>query len=200
MRVPENFLFYLSLHENCTQRHLHRAMHLSPMELEISCNPEMRRLKQMVYAVMNEMHKQEAFVRLKPLGPCALYGHLKPRHRIGAHICDHFSRRNPGVMILLGNSRESWIALLWEGKILHGHGDCLQHILNRLRSGMPERSSGSAEAIWKVYYGSQYCSERKNLALFRSRMPKRCLKSMGTDLEQSQCHTSLSDFINDEQA
>jgi hypothetical protein len=31
MRVPRNLLFYLSLHENCSQRHLIMAKDLAPL-------------------------------------------------------------------------------------------------------------------------------------------------------------------------
>ncbi|MCX6675903.1 MAG: DUF4130 domain-containing protein [Methanothrix sp.] len=199
MRTPENFLLYLSFHENCSQRQLCMAKDLKPLELEMSCDPEMILLRKMVYAVMSEMHKMEAFVRLKPFESYALYGYLKPKHKIGACACDHFARRNPGTMIMLGNSKESWISLLSGGKIQHDHCGSLPQILDRLKSGMEGRDdSEKAEEIWKVYYDSQYSSERRNTALFQSRMPKRYLKCAGVGLERNPCDTSLFDFVLNE--
>jgi len=199
MRVPENFLLYLSFHENYSQRQLCMAKDLKPLELEVSCDPEMMLLRKMVYAVMSEMHKMWAFVRLKPFESYALYGYLKPKHKIGACVCDHFARRNPETMILLGNSKESWISLLSGGKIQHDHCGSLPHILDRLKSGTEDRDkSENAEKIWKVYYDSQYSPERRNMVLFQSRMPKRYLKSAGAGLERNPCDTSLYDFIPNE--
>jgi hypothetical protein len=139
MRTPENFLLYLSFHENCSHRQLCMAKDLKPLELEVSCDPEMMLLRKMVYAVLSEMHKMLAFVRLKPFESYALYGYLKPKHKIGACVCDHFARRNPGTLIMLGNSRESWISLLSGGKIQHDHCGSLPYILDRLKSGREDR-------------------------------------------------------------
>jgi probable DNA metabolism protein len=175
------------------------AKDLKPLELEVSCDPEKILLRKMVYAVMSEMHKMLAFVRLKPFESYALYGYLKPKHKIGACVCDHFARRNPGTMIMLGNSKESWISLLSGGKIQHDHCGSLPQILDRLKSGMEGRDdSEKAEEIWKVYYDSQYSSERRNTALFQSRMPKRYLKSAGAGKELNQCDASLFDFVLNE--
>ena len=74
------------------------------------------RLRKMVYAVMGEVHRMKAFVRLKPLGSQVLYGYLKPRHRIGGHVSDHFARRTPGIIVVLGNGSESWISALPGGQ------------------------------------------------------------------------------------
>ena len=47
---------------------------------------------------------------------------MKPRHRIGEHVCDSFARRNEGTIIVLGNGRESWIALCLEVRIWREQG------------------------------------------------------------------------------
>jgi probable DNA metabolism protein len=175
-----------------------------PLELEVSCDPEITLLRKMVHSVICETHKMKAFVRLEPLDSYALYGYLKPKHKVGAHVCDHFARRNPGTLIILGNSRESWISLYSGGKIQHDHSDGLPQILDILKSGTDSRNdtesgngSENFEKIWKVYYACQYSSERRNLRLFQSRMPKRYLKSAGAGLELNQCDASLFDFIQE---
>lgn len=180
------------------------AKDLTPLELEVSCDPEMMLLRKMVHSVICETHKMKAFVRLKPLESFALYGYLKPKHKIGAYVCDHFARRNPGTLIILGNSIESWISLYSGGKIQHDHSDGMPQILDSLRSGKESRNgtesgrgSENSEKIWKVYYASQYSSERRNMGLFQSRMPKRYLKSAGAGLELNQCDASLYDFIQE---
>ena len=39
--------------------------------------------------------------------------------------------------------------------------------------------------LWQVYYDSQYCPERKNLAAFHSRMPRRDQEAAGLRLVQN---------------
>ena len=144
MRVPEDCHYYLSMHEDCSERLLARAKSFRPQDLEISNDQEAIRLRKMVYAVMGEVHRMKAFVRLKPLGTQVLYGYLKPRHRIGGHVSDHFARRTPGIIVVLGNGSESWTALFRQGRIMRDHGKGMAETLERLRSalGFPSRWSG----------------------------------------------------------
>ena len=77
-----------------------------------------------------------AFVRLKALGSQVLYGYLKPRHRIGEHVCDYFARRAPGIIVVLGNGSESWISLCRGDRIMRDHGKGMAETLERLRSAL----------------------------------------------------------------
>jgi probable DNA metabolism protein len=180
LRVPDNFLFYLSAHEDCTERLLSRATSFVAEDLDVSHDAELVHLRKMVAGVQLEVHRMKAFVRLKALGPYVLFGYLKPRHKIGAYVCDHFARRNPKVIIVLGNGRESWISLFSDGKILRDHMGGIAEVLEQLRSNLPSFEQGrDVESIWRIYYDSQYCPERKNMATFRSRMPRRDLEAAG---------------------
>ncbi|MCX6678429.1 MAG: DUF4130 domain-containing protein [Methanothrix sp.] len=198
MKIPDNFLYYLTLHENCNERLLARAENLLAEEVEVCIHQEVARIKKMVYAVMGEAHRMKAFVRLQPLGTRVLYGFFKPRHRIGEHICDHFSRRNAGIIIVLGNGSESWISLCREGKIRRDHSRGMAETLERLKSALHCSEDGSnMESLWQVYYDSQYCPERKNLAAFRRHMPKRDQDSAGLRLVQNKKNATLEDFLSD---
>jgi len=154
----------------------------------------------MVYAVLGEIHRMKAFVRLKSLGPQVLYGYLKPRHRIGGHISDHFARRNPWIIVVLGNSSESWTSLCREDRIMHYHGKGTGETLERLRSALdcpadgPNADNSSVDGLWQVYYDSQYCPERKNLLAFRQRMPKRDQNAAGLRQIQNEKGVTLDDF------
>ena len=66
LRVPESFCYYLSMHEDCNERILARGKDLQPEEVKTSTEPEVARIKKMVYAVMGELHRMKAFVRLLP--------------------------------------------------------------------------------------------------------------------------------------
>jgi len=212
MRVPEDCLYYLSMHEDCSERLLAGARLFAPQDLEVSTDPDAIRLRRMINAVMGEVHRMLAFVRLKALGPQVLYGYLKPRHRIGEHISDHFARRSPGIIIVLGNGSESWTALFRQGRIMQDHGKGMAETLERLRSalglpedgpdkdnpnaGNPNVSSLNLDDLWQVYYDSQYCPERKNLTVFHSRMPRRDQEAAGLRLVQNKKEITLEDFLD----
>lgn len=196
MKVPANFLYYLSLHEHCNERHLARAGQLTADDVEISLHPEEARIKKMVYAVMGEAHRMKAFVRLQPLGTQVLYGFLKPRHKIGEHICDHFARRNAGIIVVLGSSKESWISLCREGRVWRDHGAAMAETVQRLKLALhcsEERSD--VEGLWQTYYDSQYCPERRNLEAFRRHMPRRDQQAAGLRLVQNKKNATLEDFL-----
>ncbi|MBN1235485.1 MAG: DUF4130 domain-containing protein [Methanotrichaceae archaeon] len=203
MKVPENFLYYLSMHRDCNERLLASAGQLKAEDLELSLQPQEARLKKMIFAVMGEVHRMKAFVRLQPHGTCVLYGYFKPRHRIEEHICDHFARRNAGIIIVLGNGSESWISLCREGRIWRDHGQGLSESLERLKSALPCTENGTniqnpdVEGLWQVYYDSQYCPERRNLAAFRRQMPRRDQEAAGLRLMQNKKNATLNDFISD---
>jgi probable DNA metabolism protein len=208
MRVPEDYHYYLSRHLDCNERLLARARGFTPKDLEISTDPDAIRLRKMVSAVMGEVHRMLAFVRLKPLGSQILYGYLKPRHRIGEHVSEHFARRAPGIIIVLGNGSESWISLCREGRIMRDHGQGMADTLERLRQalGLPEEDTDAYNSsisdlnlddLWQVYYDSQYCPEKKNLAVFHQRMPRRDQDAAGLRMVQNKKEVTLDDFLGD---
>lgn len=201
MRLPNKFVFYLSAHEKCTEKLLCQAKTLRARDIEISSDPEVISIRRMVSSVLNEIHRMRSFVRLKPLGPNILYGYMKPRHRIGAYVCDLFALRSKNTIIILGNSTESWVSLCLDQGILRCHGKGLDRTLDEIKSGLnlSERATDgqeSIEEIWKVYYSSQYCPERRNISAFHRRMPKKVLDSAGLEVEQNKNGTTLEDFCD----
>lgn len=206
MRIPDNFFYYLTLHKDCNESHLIAAKCLTAQELEVSTHAKAVSQRKMVYAVLGEIHRMKAFVRLKLLGTQVLYGYLKPRHRIGGHISDHFARRTPGIMVVLGNGNESWISLCREDRIMQHRGKGMAETLERIKSALDCSGNGPSpdnanvgdlnmDDLWQVYYDSQYCPERKNLTTFRQRMPKRDRNSTGLRLIQNKKGVALDDFL-----
>lgn len=203
MKRDWNLSFYLSMHRECNERLLARADRMEWSQMELSQQKEDIRIKRMADEVAGEVHRMKAFVRLSSLGSGALYGYLKPRHRIGEIVCDHFARRNQGVIVLLGNGRESWISYCREGRIRRERGNGLEESLEKLKSALQIEdgrhndavSDGlDAEGIWQAYYDSQYCPERKNLALYRRHMPRRDQEAAGLRLVQNKREITLDDF------
>jgi len=78
LRIPDNFLCYLSMHEDCNERLLARAKNLRAGEVEVSQHLEDVRIKKMVYGVLGEVHRMKAFVRLTPLGTSILMAFSSP--------------------------------------------------------------------------------------------------------------------------
>lgn len=199
MKVPENFLFYLSAHEQCTEKLLAKAKGLTAEDLEISPEPENVRMRKMVYSVRTEIHRMKGFIRLKPLGARVLYGYLKPRHKIGGYIAERLARRNLGIIIVLGYSSESWISLCLsdEGRILNEHGGGMTESLEEIQSALGcFKDGGNAEDVWKLYYQSQYCPERRNIEAFHRRMPRKALASAGLKIEQNKNRKTLDEFFS----
>jgi hypothetical protein len=153
---------------------------------------------------MGEVHRMKAFVRLSSSGSFVLYGFLKPRHRIGEHICEHFARRNDGIIVVLGNGRESWICLCRDGVIWRECGQGLEESLESLKSALQSDNDGQndidrddldVDRLWQTYYDSQYCPERKNLAAFRRHMPRRDQEAAGLRLLNKKKNASLELFL-----
>ncbi len=201
MKIPDNFLYYLSLHEDCNERLLARAGNLTPEDVEVCIHPEVARIKKMVYAVLGEAHRMKAFVRLQPLGARVLYGFFKPRHRIEEHICDTLARRNAGIIVVLGNGSESWTSLCLEGRIWRNHSGGMVETLLKLKDslhGIEEETdlrNLDVEGLWQVYYDSQYCPERRNLPAFRRQMPRRDQEAAGLRLVQNMRNVTLDNFL-----
>jgi len=204
LKLHQDFSFYLSMHSECDERLLARAEKISSNELEISLRKEDVRIRRMVNSVTNEVHRMKAFVRLSAQGPCILFGFLKPRHRIGEVVCDHFARRNAGMIVVMGNGIESWISLCRDGRIWRARGNGLEESLERLKSALITGECGQdgtvadqtdLNGLWHAYYDSQYCPERKNMAAFRRHMPKRDRESAGLTLMQNNRNATLDDFL-----
>ena len=204
MRAGRNFRFYLRLHRDCSERLLARAENIRPEELETAPLREHVRIKKMADEVMGEVHRMKAFVRLSSLGPLILYGFLKPRHRIGEHICEHFARRNAGIVVVLGNGRESWICLRKEGRIWRERSNGLSESLEGLKFALKRdngqqneigRNDLDVDHLWQIFYNSQYCPERENLAAFRRHMPRRDQEAAGLRLVNKRKEASLEDFF-----
>lgn len=204
MRAGRNFLFYLRLHRNCGERLLARAGQVEPLDLDTSIEREDVRMRKMADEVAGEAHRMKAFVRLAPLGPFVLHGFLKPRHRIGEHICEHFARRNAGIIVVLGNGRESWICLCRDGRIWRERGNGLAESLEGLKSALQRENSLQKEVarddldvdrLWQIFYDSQYCPERENLAAFHRHMPRRDQEAAGLRLMNKRKEASLEAFL-----
>jgi probable DNA metabolism protein len=197
LRIPENFLYYLSMHESCSEPQLCRAEKLTAEDVELSMDLEVVGIRRMIRSVLAEVYRMRAFVRLKPLDNRVLYGYMKPRHKTGSDVCRFFARRSPLTIIVLGNSLESWISLCAGNRVLQGNSGSLEQTLEEINGvlGRVEKDR-DLEEVWKVYYSSQYSPERRNIKAFHRRMPRNALNRAGLELEQNVNGLTLSDFFD----
>jgi hypothetical protein len=187
------------MNEKCSDQLLCKANRLSSEDVELSVHPQAVQIRKMVSSVLMEVHRMKGFVRLKPLGPFILYGYLKPKHKIGSHICSHFARWSPFTIVLLGNGLESWISLCTEKEVFQARGCGLEQSLQELRGAMDGAGQEcDAEEAWMAYYSSQYSPERRNIQSFNRRMTRESLNSAGLEVEQNKNGLTLKDsFGND---
>jgi probable DNA metabolism protein len=199
LRVPENFVFYLSAHRGCNDHLLAEAKKMNAEYVELSSDPKAVLIRRMVFSVQAEVHRMRGFVRLKALGYRILYGYLKPEHRIGDWICDHFAKRSPSTIIALGNSSQSWVSLYHNGSMQKSRGAGIEDTIKAFQSAMGAMPGDQGiERIWETYYASQYCPERRNLQSFNHRMPKKALSSAGLAIERNENGCTLNDFFKQE--
>lgn len=192
--VPNNFVYLLSLNRDCKRQHIAKASTLKRDDIDSATDPEVLKLRRMVNAVMNEMHLMRAFVRLTPLGDRILYGKMKVKHNIGGAVARLLAKRNPGLIIVVGSSAESWTALYWKGKFACKAGKGLTRTLNELKEMIDADGEEPLEDLWDTYYWSQYCDKRKNIRYFNSNMPKMYRKAARLKTEKNTRTKSLLDY------
>ena len=75
----------------------------------------------------------------------------------------------------------------------------LKSALNIEEGGQGLAGSGlkriNLDRLWRAYYDSQYCPERKNLAAFNRHMPRRDQEAAGMRLVHNKRNESLDDFL-----
>jgi hypothetical protein len=90
---------------------------------------------------------------------------------------------------------------------MRDHGRGIAETLERLSSafdcpanvpdaGNPDMGDLDVDDLWQVYYDSQYCPEKKNLGVFRQRMPRRDQDAAGLRLVQNKKEVTLEDFFS----
>jgi hypothetical protein len=204
MRTPDNFVELLVAHKDSDDRMIEYAKSLTPLEIETSTDPNVLRIRRMIYAVQGEIHRMRGFVRLEPFGRCVLWGRMSPDHEVGFEVADFFAKRFPGTIIVLGDGWRAWSSLRTEGGFLRHRGDGVAAALEELGRfmgvGVDEgEEGGGANAdvtdLWEVYYRSQDEPQKDGRRNFGGRISKRSLKSAGMETERGRGNKRLADFI-----
>lgn len=115
--------------------------------------------------VYGEAHRAYGFVRLTPLMTAAgeiMVGQVEFQHLISDLVLKHFIRRSKGTPVYLIEQNQAY----------HYHqGSFMITPVHELPFTIP---SNEFADMWDAYYDSQYIKERKNLALARKNLPKKC--------------------------
>jgi probable DNA metabolism protein len=186
MKTPENFMEYLAAHRDCTEEILDYAAMLTAEDIETSLEPQVARIKKMVYAVKAEIHRMRGFVRLTPLGENILHGYLEPEHNTGRQITTLMAKRFPKTTIILGNLDRTWTANYSDKGMKYIEGEGIIQTIGELDKQINEAEGNemNIEKLWATYYYSQYCADRRNPTLFRKHMPEKSIKAAGLVMEQ----------------
>jgi len=200
MRTPEGFVVLLAAHRDSDDQLIERARSLTPLEVETSTDPEVLRIRKMVYAVQGEIHRMRGFVRLEPRGRKVLCGRMSPDHEIGFEVADFFAKRFPGTIILLGDEGESWSSLRTEGGFLRYRGDGVASTLEelgRLTDAGADEDDAEADVsdLWEVYYNSQDQPRESGRRPFGGRISRRAERSAEMKTERRRGNKKLGDFI-----
>jgi len=153
-------------------RVLFRLTHGEPELLEVTTDPDVARLTNLVHAVKRDEHRMHAFLRFRrvaPEGPDApesFVAWYEPDYDIVALAAPHFARRYRNMRwVILTPERTA----VWSGSELRIEGGAA-------RDAAP--GGDELEELFRVYYASVFNPARTNLALFERHVPPRFHESM----------------------
>ncbi|MCC7568968.1 MAG: DUF4130 domain-containing protein [Candidatus Methanofastidiosa archaeon] len=186
MTIPYNFFQYLLRHDQCTPKLAAYARGRKAEDIEFAIDGRDASIRRMVASVRKEVHMLRGFVRLTAYGAYASYGYLKPRHDVGELVAELLARRYPHTVIILGNAYHSWMCLYGTEGVVQTEGPALASVLASLRDMLGcDSSPQSSEALWEVYYRSQYREKRRNLPYFRKSMTDTLRRSAHSIVESN---------------
>ncbi|MBN2251107.1 MAG: DUF4130 domain-containing protein [Candidatus Altiarchaeota archaeon] len=184
MKTPKNFMDYLKAHRDCTEETLEYANMLSCEDIDLATDAKTVRIRNMIRAVVLEIHRLRGFVRLVPLRDDVSHGYLEPEHETGRWIAMLLARRFPNTTIILGNHKRTWTARYAKNGMTYIDGGSIIDVLEASGKQTDNDATGEMEQLWATYYYSQYHPERRNIKLYRKNMPEKALKAAGRPIEQ----------------
>ncbi len=156
------------------------------------------RMRKLIREVGREIHKMKGFVRLKHIGKKLKFGYIKPEHEIGEMVTEWFANRFPGIIIVLGNEKESWISIKAEEKFETEKSGSLENTVKQLSDHLHVKGKVDFGNLWEKYYESQYSDERKNKKLFKKNMPEKFRKRAENNVENRFKNKTLEEFRRSE--
>ncbi len=196
MENPDYYLYLLSLHKDITDSFMQKAVRSVERGEESSrLDPTANKFRKMAWGVLNEIHYLRSFARLNPLGDNVLHGFIKPEHDIGMSVSTYLAKRNPGMVIVVGNYQKSWVSF-FDGREVHRSVEGpVSKVLDEFEAKLGSNDTSNVEELWKTYYWSQYCDERRNIRYFSQVMPKKYRKSTALVVEGKSRLASIEKYL-----
>jgi hypothetical protein len=195
MNMPHNYIDYLSCHRNASPVLMNYARKKTAHDIEHATTRIDAKIRAMVSSVRLEIHRLSGFVRLTPLSDVVLHGNVRPHHDIGHMVCDRLARRHPRTIIILGNSRMTWISLYTDKGLFKCRGGSLQSTLRFFKERLGDIGETSVSSLWSVYYDSQFRPQRRDDALYRKSIPKKAEKAAAMNVERAHENETLDAFM-----
>lgn len=187
---------FLSMHKDHTLEELQLIKNKTFGQLDCSTDLEVKKIKRKINSVCNQIHRLSAFIRLTP-EKNILHGFADPTHDIGLHLVCRLARRTKDKLIIIGNKKESYLAI-YDGSKIQCTKDSTPYP-KILKNYNLENKSTNIKQIWQEYYWSQYAQNRQNPKYFRSNVPLNILGKTETELKDSdpikKNNKKLTDFL-----
>jgi len=195
--LRESSINYLKRHRDLRQADILLAQGISEDDLLLPENEKVRRIRRMIREVGTEYHYLKSFIRFEEPRRGILVGYASPKHRIKQMLADHFAHRFPGNLIVVGDERSFCLSLLSERGRLRVEVKGSIKVLRRELGCGGREDEGSV--LWESYYFSQYEPRRRNLGMFKRRMPERYRREVKLKLKSTPGNVTLDDFLKNKE-
>ena len=196
-RSAREYLQAACLHKETTEDFTLKAKKLyqfSPHEITTGCTTFGMLIKKRANAVLKEIHRLSAYIRLKPYPEMLLVGKCQPEHRTGQSIAISLAKRFGNFIILvitpIGNytaTKRKDIFNIPEFKYQNERVliQCIRDFAKtNLNERIPEKFLlEDGDFLWEKYYETQFLEQRLNPRLFHKFIPKKVMKKAHMDIE-----------------
>ncbi len=194
MTLPDRDIELLKANHDVRQKDIELAEKIDKDDLHTTTDEELLRVRDLIKEVGREIHKMKGFVRFKHVGKKLKYGYMKPENHIGFMVSEWFADRFPGIVIVLGNEKESWVSIRTEKGVESEKSGDLKSTVEELAEMLGAETEKDFQDLWENYYESQYADERKNLELFEKNMPRKYRKRARNTTEERFYEEELDEY------
>ena len=194
MTLPDRDIELLKANHDVRQTDIELAEKIDKDDLHTTTDEELLRVRDLIKEVGREIHKMKGFVRFKQVGKKLKYGYMKLENHIGFMVSEWFADRFPGIVIVLGNEKESWVSIRTEKGVESEKSGDLKSTVEKLAEMLGAETEKDFQDLWENYYESQYADERKNLELFEKNMPRKYRKRARNTTEERFYEEGLDEY------
>jgi probable DNA metabolism protein len=164
------------------------VMNQDPAKVKVCATDAARELYKMNRAVQSEIHRMKGFSRLQVSSHRVLYSSLELEHRIIDFLLLHFHVRFPNFHILL--ETDGIVYGIRPDSELEVFYMTLSEALGVLEKRLPQDpdlSDSDPQEMWDIYYNSQAIDKRRNIGLYKSKVPRKYRAASETRIVHKTC-------------